>query len=305
MTHRPLALQSLSPTAHPMSAALARSGPGSQRTLLGAANCAARLLSGRKADAWSLPWREVRYENVLALRQAMVDLRYAPNTINLTLATVRSVLREAWRAGQLPGDVLQRVSDVRGVRVRQSVLAGRMLETHELGALLRSASHDGLTGTRDLALLALLYGLGLRRSEVIGMQLDDLRPDGLRVVGKGGREDLLPLTRAVRRLLAPWLRARGDAPGPLLYAVYRGQVVPRPLSAAGVYGILCRRGAAAGITHFSPHDLRRSFVSHLLDRGVELRHVQTLARHAQVATTQRYDRRPLRELGAAVARLHL
>jgi site-specific recombinase XerD len=181
-----------------------------------------------------------------------------------------------------------------------------MLSHQELRALIQHAQRDGPAGSRDVAILALLYGLGLRRSEAVGLQLADLRSDGVRVAGKGGREDLVPLTRGIRNLLAPYARLRGRTPGPFLCPISRSdRLLLRPLSGSGVYALLRARAAALGLKRFTPHDLRRSFVSQLLERGVSLREVQKLARHAQVTTTERYDRRPLRELSRAADRLPL
>ena len=89
-----------------------------------------------------------------------------------------------------------------------------------------------------------------------------------------------------------WLALRGDTPGPLFWPVTKGgKLRPRRLSAQAMLYVTRRRGRGAGVERFSPHDLRRSFISDLLDAGADLSTVQKLAGHAQVQTTARYDRR--------------
>ncbi len=295
-------------THHPVAAAQARLRSSSVRsTQLKCLNRAAALLTAKRCDAWTLPWTEVRYENVLALRQALLDLRYSANTINGTLYAVRSVLREAWRAGTIAPDIFQRVLDVPRVRPPGGAPAGRMLTHLEIRTLIQSAQRDrSAVGSRDVALIALLYGLGLRRTEAAQLDMADLRTEGVSVAGKGGRVDLVPLTRGVRNLLVPYLERRGRSPGPFLCPISRtGRILIKHLSGSSVNQLLEDRAAAAGVKHFSPHDLRRSFVSQLLTRGVDLREVQKLARHNQVTTTERYDRRPLAHLHRAADRLPL
>lgn len=293
---------------HPVAAMLARhaTSRSSQVTQLTCLRRAARLLSGGRADAFSLPWPALRYTHLLALRAALLSLRLGPSTINGTLGAVRNVLAECWRAGSYPGDELQRVRDV--PRVKASRLpAGRMLTVSELRTLIRTAQRDPVRarGARNLAALALLYGCGLRLGEATGLSRDQVSRTGLRLIGKGNKEAELPLGPKPAALLGPWLALRGAAPGPFLWAHYRsGLLRPgRALTPGGLYQAITSLATAAGLAPFTPHDLRRSFGSQLLDRGVPIREVQTLMRHSSVTSTQRYDRRPLRDLVRHAVRL--
>jgi site-specific recombinase XerD len=155
--------------------------------------------------------------------------------------------------------------------------------------------------------MALLYGCGLRITEAATLPLGALRGATLVVVGKGNKEKELPLGH-VGGMLTPWLRARGAAPGPLLCHLDRSGSLRRPLrglTSAGLTWALDRLRARAGLAPFTPHDLRRTFASQLLDRQVPLREVQMLMRHEDIRTTQTYDRRPLTQLGHLVRRLPL
>lgn len=100
------------------------------------------------------------------------------------------------------------------------------------------------------------------------------------------------LTGGANLAINTWLRARGLSPGPLFCQVFRlGRVTPVRLSKSGIYAALRRRAPEAGVRRFSPHDLRRTFVSDLLDAGADLPTVQRQAGRASPATTERYDRR--------------
>ncbi len=293
------------PPGHPVAAALGRLGSRtSARTMLQQLRTASRLLSGGKANPFTLPWAEVRYTHLLALRQALLTRRLAPSTINGIIIAVRDVALECWRAGVLSGDELQRLRDVPRVRGSREG-AGRMLTLAELRTLQESARRDGPRGARALAALALLYGVGLRLAEAALLPVDALGRGVVRVLGKGNKEKLKPVSRRVAQLLGPWLRLRGSTRGPLFCRVDKhGRLVPtHPLTPSGLYQAIALWQTRAGVAHFTPHDFRRSFASHLFARGADVREVQQLLGHASITTTQRYDRRPLQRLGRLADRL--
>ena len=160
---------------------------------------------------------------------------------------------------------------------------GRALAAGELRSLFRVCREDARpAGARDAALIAALYGGGLRRSEVVALMLADYEPAQHALTvrhGKGNKARIVYL-------------AGGRTPGPLFLPINKGdRLGTRPLHLNAVLKILRRRGAQAGVDLFSPHDLRRSFISDLLDAGADIATVQKLAGHAQVTTTARYDRR--------------
>jgi integrase len=234
-----------------------------------------------------------------ALRTALAT-RFAPATCNKTLAAVRGVVRECWRLGLVDGEAKERILDVGGVRGSR-LPPGREVPGVELAALF--AVCKGSSGARDAAALALLFGAGLRREEAVSLDLDAFAGDALRVVGKGSKERFVPLPAEAAIRIKAWVELRGRSPGPLLCPLLAGRVVLRRLTAQAVMMSLRRRASAAGVRHFSPHDLRRSFITGLLRADVDLASVQRLAGHASPATTARYDRRPDEELVAAVQRL--
>jgi len=149
---------------------------------------------------------------------------------------------------------------------------------------------------------------GVRRTELVGLDVADYTPDPptLRIRhGKGDKERLVPLTASAGAAITAWLARRGDHPGKLFLPVSQvGEIHGEGLSSIAIYNMLQKRAAQAGVAHVSPHDMRRSFVSDLLDAGVDLSAAQQLAGHASVVTTARYDRRGEASKRKAVETLH-
>ena len=129
----------------------------------------------------------------------------------------------------------------------------------------------------------------------------------MRVVGKGGKQRLVPLSPTAGPFLAAWLELRGTSPGPLFCPITRARTLRlgRSLTGEAVRQLLRRRALAAGVPAISPHDLRRTYAGDLLDAGADLPAVQQLLGHASPATTSHYDRRGDRARRAAAERLRL
>lgn len=152
-------------------------------------------------------------------------------------------------------------------------------------------TNDDIFRLRDMALLELLYGSGLRISEALGLDVGDIRPSSMhvRVMGKGSKERQVPLSDTSARALERWMAVRDQVP-PVhgeraAFLGRRGKRLDRRQAAR----ILEERAAAAGIPqHVSPHDLRHSFATHMLEGGADLRAVQELLGHSRISTTQRY-----------------
>lgn len=297
---------------------LASLAPSGRRTMRGKLEKVCELL-GVGRDLSAVLWSRLRYQHVAALRAQLEERGLAPASINATLYALRGVARAAWNLGQMGADDYARIKNVaplRGARLP----AGRCLGAGELAALLEACDHgrhperagrqsNPVSGARDAALLGVLYIGGLRRSEAAALQLGDYdAPTGaLKVRGKGNKERLVYLPGAAGAALGDWLELRGDAAGALFVPVRKsGAVVSGgQMTPCAIYKALAKRARQAGVAHFSPHDLRRTFVGDLLDRGADISTVQQLAGHASVATTARYDRRGEAVKRRAATTLHL
>ena len=180
----------------------------------------------------------------------------------------------------------------------------RVLEVAEIDALLAAVDTEKPLGVRDRSILSLLYACGLRVSELIGLRLTYFMREAemVRVTGKGAKERLVPVgKRAMDELetyiytVRPVLARKGRNAGEI-YLNARG----KPLSRMGVWNILAKWAAVAGIRkELSPHTLRHSFATHLLEGGADLRAIQEMLGHADISTTQVYthlDRSYLKEV---------
>ena len=240
-----------------------------------------------------VPWHRLSYAQMVGIRANLVRT-YAPATANKLLSAVRGVLRETWRLKKLSTDDYHRLRDVSGVS-GERLPAGRALADRELQALFLACADGSVLAARDAALFALLYSCGLRRAEACDLQLEGLDQVEWRVVlvGKGNRERSVPVRGGGREALVQWLDVRGTMSGPFICHVARGGVVISDfgLTPQAARKRLLVRSKQARLVSCSPHDLRRSFVTKLLESGVDLNVARRLAGHRQVQTTVRYDRR--------------
>ena len=294
--------------AHPVDVYLAQLAPNSRRAVRSDLARIAAFLSPDQPAPLGLPWHRLRYEHVTAIRQRLAEL-YAPASANRMLSSLRGVLRESWKLGLMPAEAYQRaihVKPVRGTRLP----AGRALGAGEIRTLFRACAEDRRpAGVRDAALLAVLYGAGVRRAEAVQLDLADFEPEtgAVRVrSGKGNKQRMTYVQGLGALAVNVWIDLRGNEAGPLFVPIHRsGRIRRRRMREQSIYDILRRRAGAAGIPPFSPHDLRRTFAGDLLDAGADISTVQQLLGHASVTTTQRYDRRGEATKRRAAALLHV
>jgi site-specific recombinase XerD len=277
---------------HPAAVYLASLGSEKSRASQRSALEAIARELGAGGDWRALPWAAIGYQHVAALRARLTG-KYAPATANRFLCALRGVLREAVRLGQMSAEDCTRACDVRGVKGSREP-AGRALSAAELAALFRACDVATNAGARDAALLALLYGAGLRRAEAVGLDLGHVDPvtGALRVLGKGNKERVTYAAPGALRAHRAWLSRRGAEPGPLLWPVDKaGRMRCARLSDRAAASVLERIAARAGVEDVTCHDMRRTMISDLLDAAGDIATVQRMVGHASVNTTARYDRR--------------
>ena len=197
---------------------------------------------------------------------------------------------------------------------KQSRRLPKAMSVGEVQALIDGVERDTPEGLRDAALLELMYATGARVSEAVGLDVDDVTrllgdPDiGLRLIGKGDKERIVPVGSYARKAIdaylvrgRPALLAAARRSTPALFVNTRGD----RLSRQGAFLVVQERARRAGITHsISPHALRHSFATHLLDGGADIRVVQELLGHASVTTTQIYTKVTAEHLREVYATAH-
>lgn len=282
--------------------------PQSRRTMRTCLATMAALLSGdTAADPLLLPWARLTYAHTAALRAQLIE-RMGPATVNKHLAALRGVIAECRRLELMSADVAASVGDLKRVK-GEGLPRGRMLSLAEQSALMRACADGTLKGARDAALFAVLLGCGLRRAEVVALSIDDLSEDTLTVRhGKGRTARTVPIPAGTRQALEAWRKLQGEAgrDAALFTSLDRRPAQRgRRISDQAVFHILQQRAAQVGVSDISPHDFRRTFISQLLDAGVDIVTVQQMAGHANVQTTARYDRRGEQARQRAAERIHV
>ena len=266
----------------------------SKSTMRSRLNVIARLMGA--ADASSVNWASLNAAHVVAI---VGKLSGSSSTKNQTLAALKGVARSAWRLGQMTTDDYERIRDVRSARSTRE-LAGRDVERDELAVILKACKRDDTpAGARDAAMFALSASCGLRRCELAGLRMSDIRRDDaddveLRFVGKGDKERTAYVFNGAMKALKKWLAIRGSSPGALFPTIDKaGQIrAEHHMSTVAIHKRFTLRCEQAGVDDVKLHDLRRTWIGAMLDSGADIVTVATLAGHSDVRTTQRYDRRP-------------
>ena len=241
--------------------------------------------------------RAERSDLLVVLRGMRLESR-SPRTVARWLATIRGLYRFLAAEEVVTGNPADHLDPPRNWR---SLPKG--LRTEEVEALLAVPDRATPVGMRDAAMFELLYATGLRVSELLGLDIEDLHRDAgyLRCRGKGSKERVVPFGAQADTVVGLWLdegrpAITRDVANRRLFVNLRGKAMSRQ----GFWKVLRARGRAAGIrTRLSPHTLRHSFATHLLENGADLRSVQMLLGHADISTTQIYthvDRERLRRM---------
>lgn len=263
----------------------------------------------------SFPWATLDFAQVQSLRS---DLEFDENgeprahtTVNLTLSAIRGVLKTAWKLGLMEGEQYHRARSVPNLKGSR-MPPGRVMENDEIERL-RTAFHTtpGAFGAMLCGLFGVFIGAGLRREEVCRLPITALRNRTLRVIGKGNKERAIPLGKEPLFDLETWIAMRSTLRVPhesMFVRVREGDhVVPthgigtdtmdriiRPWARRGLpsnFAFFDKNGNENPFPPITPHDLRRTFITRLLDNGVDVITVQRLAGHESSKTTERYDRR--------------
>jgi site-specific recombinase XerD len=230
---------------------------------------------------------------VVRYRLYLESRHLAANTINQQLAAVRRLANEAADSGLLSPELAAGISRVKGVK-QLGFRAGNWLSAEQSSEVLKHSCGDSMRAKRDYAMLAMLFGCGFRRSELVGLGLDDIQMRQghwavVDLIGKGGHIRTVPIPNWVKAALDQWTKSAGVSEGKIFRAVAgRGKVWGSGISQNVVWYVVRTCCERAGLEHIAPHDLRRTCAKLCHDRGGELEQIQFLLGHASVQTTERY-----------------
>ncbi len=232
---------------------------------------------------------------VEAWRGALLARGLSISSVNQRLSAVRLLFRQASERGALSGEEALRLASVPNVKQGGQRL-GKWLTEGEAGKLLGVPDGKTRIGIRDRAILALLVACGLRRDELVRLEVRHLQLREERWVfvdlqGKGRRLRTVPVPLWVKRLLDRWLADSEITEGPLFRTLRKGGALEptvQPISEDLVYTLVRRSGAAIGHPELTPHDLRRTCAKLCRKAGGDLEQIQLLLGHASIQTTERY-----------------
>ena len=232
--------------------------PSGRRGITSLLNRSASILK-RGADAADYPWEQLNFAAVAKVRAALLDDGYAVSSVNMALSALRGVAQTAFN----------------------------------LNCMNAAKQHpQPVRRCRDTAIVLTLCGTGLRAGELVKIERRDY-DNGILTVrqGKGRKYREIHVADAVDKAIRAWLKvSANEADSALFRRIQRNcKVASQPLTTTGLTGILEQLQQASGIARFTPHDMRRTFITRLLEQGVDINTVRQLAGHSDISTTTRYD----------------
>ncbi|MDQ0740395.1 tyrosine recombinase XerC [Pseudomonas sp. W4I3] len=298
---------------NPLTLYLTRLAPSSQLTMRYVLQDAADRLGFEDVNLEDIDWHLLQPEQVIALVAALREDGYAPNTSSLYVNAVRGVMNEAWRMSLISQEHLLKMRSVKaasGTRLGQ----GRNLRRTLIREMMEICAADPRPqGLRDAAVIGILYGSGMRKSESVNLDLAqvDFEQRSLRVIGKGNKELVKYAPDWAFAKLQAWLEFRrgqlkeGEQDDTFLFnRIRRGSHITRErITKHAIYYIARQRGDQVGVK-IMPHDFRRSFITRVIEEH-DLSIAQKLAHHTNIQTTASYDVRDDNERRRAVDRFDL
>ncbi|MGB7337957.1 MAG: site-specific integrase [Phototrophicaceae bacterium] len=256
-------------------------------------------------------WQDLRFQHTAMIKTVLIQ-EFSAATVNVMLSALRGVLRTAWKLGYLSAEEYQRAIDVENVR-NETLPAGRDVRPLEMKSLLDTCNLNNeptRKDIRDAALMAVLYATGIRREECAGLLMCEYEQEAGKITvtrGKGKKQRTVYIANKAKHLLDLWLNVRGEHEREIWHAIDRhgNMDISKGITSQAIYNMLRSRATQAGISDFSPHDLRRTFVGNALDAGIDTVTVSKIVGHASPATTARYDRRGERAKEKAAHKIDL
>ena len=259
------------PVQNPAAVYLDRLHPSGRLSMQRELDCAvATFTDDAVTDATAFDWSQIDVQQVQKLRSVMLDRGAAAGTVNHMLSRVRSTVRMAWELGLIDDKTRIAVEDQPNEKPQQRRRAGRYVKRGEVRRLFAAPGTDP-AGARDVAMLALLYGAGLQRSEAVALQLAEYdQVSGAITVRHDERQ--LYATNGGKEAIDAWIASRGDWPGALLCPVAKGgRIQPRDMTAQAVVMRVRTIAEQAGVDLVTPNDLRLTYLTELERQRLDAR----------------------------------
>lgn len=266
--------------------------PSGRKAIASLLTKCAKQLTGESATSFA--WHHIKYADVMTLKNRFMQEGYAVSTTNMMLSAIKSIAQTSFNMDLMAAEQLAKIKAVERVS-GTSNRKGRGLTNDEILALTTAAMKSPYASKqlRDKAIVLVGCGAGLRSFELTQLTLEDLdlRAGILSVRnGKGRKFRQIHLSRPVLSSIKKWVAVRGIHRGALFCRIGRyGDIHHNQLTTSGVTHLLASLQQTALIAPFSPHDLRRTFITQLLNQGTDMNTVRQLAGHSDITTTARYD----------------
>jgi len=238
-------------------------------------------------------WPPLSKSLVQQYRVALTEAKLAPTTINVQLSAIRKLAAEAADNRLLDVDLAAGIAKVRGVK-NEGIRAGNWLTREQARELLLAPDTSTLKGKRDRAILAVLLGCGLRRSELVALEVRQVEQRENRWVivdfkGKGGRKRTVPVPAWVKNAIDVWTAAAEIREGRIFRSIGKGgRIQNKTLAEVGVLWLVKEYAEGMGLKNLAPHDLRRTCAKLCRKSGGDLEQIQMLLGHASIQTTEKY-----------------
>lgn len=280
-------------TLHPASVYLSGLQDNSYRTIRYCLNTIARTLTQNECDYMTIDWSKIRYHHIMAIRAILIE-KYQPTTANLMITALKKVIKETYKLGLIDINTYEKTTDIQRITGSPEP-KGKALTESEIHALINTCNSNHPRDIRDKAILGILRGGGLRRTEVINIKLEDvnLKEETIYVKqSKRKKSRIVYIPKFTIEFIEEWLKIRGYSDNYLFCSINKGKNLQMgKMHSDSIRKIVQKRCQQANINPYNPHDFRCTFCGDLLSAGVDIVTVQKLAGHSSPSTTATYDRR--------------
>jgi len=268
---------------------LASLAPRSQRVMGDNLQRVAAWISDGRDDAYTLLWHLLDKSTFIAA-QKYFSRQYSAAKVNQMMYAVKGVLKASRQVGLISRERYGDTVDFEMLQERPSP-KGRLITVEEIGRLLACCDDGTIKGTRDAAILAVLRGCGLKRSEVANLTMDhyDAVTGTITVIGATKQSRSIVIDADSRIRMNTWIAIRGKEEGHIFYPITKsGKIKRHAMRDQSILDIVMERGEQAGIKHISPHDFRYTFALEQINSGADLAVVSRKMGHTNIVTTQKY-----------------